>query len=707
MKNFRKVLIAIFCVMLLVCMGLFAAACDSDNDSGTTPTENGGSSGGESSDGGSGGPSDETPVTYTVTVNCGDGGSYTLSHQNPIAENTEVTLTVTPDVGYVVSSAKVNGSTVSLVENKYTFTLTENTTVTLSFKTAKYTVSVECGTNGTYSISNIGSVKAGTEITLTVTPYSGYMLDSVTINGTAMELTGNVLTFTLTEDAAIVISFKVEAYDVNVTCDEHGSYTLSHENPVAPNTTVTLTVTPNDDYGVDKVLADGVETPLTEGKCTFTVTKETNVTITFKLLPGIFDEACVGLWTPNVGAGTMGSSINVHVGNVIFNDVARDVTVDEGTYSFSVVDAEGTTFNYSFTFQEIYGGKNLLVMSYRDPNASEATTIYYLKDGVDYFTYEAVEGSLWQKAVGSWYSVTEGVNIPLEITASGLMLGTGRGIVLAEETAHTPSQILVESTVYTISVHEIGGDVSLITVKEGDETISFNRAAVVLPTLIPQHKGTYTSEDEKLTIVIDDDGNLYFNGTLCEVRRGDAAGTMETYNFTCDGIIYDFDCLKRRSNTTNYLWLRQENIVQDEGVYLYGEDYPFNMSYTVTVNCGEHGKAVLTATTEPNDAGYYASGTVLTFTITADPGYMIQYCYFNARNIEDHTNEAKNKTEFVLTLTLSDQFYDWYGTASVRFYVTFVADPTAITETTTTETATDVENTESALPSRGKSGENA
>lgn len=615
--------------------------------------------------------------TYNITVSCGEGGSYTISHENPIVVNTDVTLTVIPDLGYAVSSVRLNGTAVSLSDGKYTFSVTSDTRISISFKTAKYSVSVDCKEHGTYSISHIGSVNANTEITLTVTPYSGYMVDSVLLNGTAAGLSDNVLTFVLREDTEIVISFKIEAYDVTVSCGEHGSYSLSHENPVAVNTKVTLTVIPEDDYGADKVLVNGEEISLTDGKCTFTVTKETTVEITFKGLPGIFTEEYMGIWNPNVGAGSIGNTITVRGGNIVFGETACMVTVSGDKYSFSIVDEEGDTFNYSFAFEKIFGEKVLLALSYRDPSAKEATTVYYLKDGVDYFTYEAVKGSRWEEAIGFW-----GSTIPIEVTKSYFLVEGTRAIVMeeSEEYPNTPKRILVSETVYTVSFTidtSMTNRIMSISLESSEGKITCTRVADPEPVLVPKHEGTYTTEDKSETIIVDEDGKFYYNGTLCELRSGDASGQMETYVFTKDGVKYDVDFLKKNSNTTNYLWLRQENIVQDEGVYFYGEDFPFNMSYTVELSIGENGTATFTASAEPNDAGYYASGTVLKFTVKANPGYVIEFCYLNSRSGtgEDHTYDAQGLTEYELEFTLNNNFYDWYGTTQIKFYVTFKAAP--------------------------------
>ena len=46
---------------------------------------------------------------YKIEVDCGTGGSYTLSEESPAPENASVTLTVTPDEGFAVGKVTVNG----------------------------------------------------------------------------------------------------------------------------------------------------------------------------------------------------------------------------------------------------------------------------------------------------------------------------------------------------------------------------------------------------------------------------------------------------------------------------------------------------------------------------------------------------------------------------------------------------------------------
>lgn len=69
----------------------------------------------------------------TVTVKCGENGTVTPSTSDyPIG--TEVTLTVTPDKGYQVKSATLDGKAVRLTNGKYTFTLTADCVFSVEFR---------------------------------------------------------------------------------------------------------------------------------------------------------------------------------------------------------------------------------------------------------------------------------------------------------------------------------------------------------------------------------------------------------------------------------------------------------------------------------------------------------------------------------------------------------------------------------------------
>ncbi len=77
---------------------------------------------------------------YTITVTGTDNGSIVSSHSSA-AQGTAVTLTVTPDDGYMLSSIKSDEVTLTESEGQYTFTMpASDVTVTATFVVATHTV---------------------------------------------------------------------------------------------------------------------------------------------------------------------------------------------------------------------------------------------------------------------------------------------------------------------------------------------------------------------------------------------------------------------------------------------------------------------------------------------------------------------------------------------------------------------------------------
>ena len=118
--------------------------------------------------------------------------------------------------------------------------------------TALYTVTVADTENGTVVADKTEAIE-GETVTLTVTPAEDYVVDSVKVNGEA--ITGN--TFKMpAKDAVIEATFKKNVYGITVKAAENGTVTADKAK-AAIGETVTLTVTPAEDYVVDSVKVNG------------------------------------------------------------------------------------------------------------------------------------------------------------------------------------------------------------------------------------------------------------------------------------------------------------------------------------------------------------------------------------------------------------------------------------------------------------------
>lgn len=153
-----------------------------------------------------------TPVINqprVLRVNCGEHGTVT-SADDTFANGDTVTLTVTADPGYYVKSTELNGTAVSLnSDNEYVFTIESDSTFTAEFAEIppdSYVVTVNCGEHGTVT-PGTADYESGTEVTLTVTPDSGYRVKSVTLDGKAVTLTNGKYTFKVTANCTFEAEF--------------------------------------------------------------------------------------------------------------------------------------------------------------------------------------------------------------------------------------------------------------------------------------------------------------------------------------------------------------------------------------------------------------------------------------------------------------------------------------------------------------------
>ncbi len=229
------------------------------------------------------------PDSYVVTVNCGEHGTVTPGTAE-YEEGTVVMLTVTPDSGYRVKSVTLDGKAVTLTNGKYTFKVTANCTFEAEFEAIpadRYTVTVKCGEHGAVTPVT-ADYESGTEVTLTVTPDSGYRVKSVTLDGKAVTLTNGKYTFKVTANCTFEAEFEAipaEKYTVTVKCGEHGTVTPG-TSEYEEGTVVTLTVTPDSGYRVKSVTLNGNQVTLTDGKFAFTVSADCTFEAVFQKVSG-------------------------------------------------------------------------------------------------------------------------------------------------------------------------------------------------------------------------------------------------------------------------------------------------------------------------------------------------------------------------------------------------------------------------------------
>lgn len=153
-----------------------------------------------------------TPVVETGTVVIDTkivNGTVTADKTSGNVGDT-IYLTITPDSGYEVDTVKANNVALTVENNKASFTLVEGENlVTATFKTVGEqqktgTVVIDAGiVNGTVTTDKTGGV-VGEIVNLTITPDSGFKLETLKANNLDLVVENNKASFALIEGENLV-----------------------------------------------------------------------------------------------------------------------------------------------------------------------------------------------------------------------------------------------------------------------------------------------------------------------------------------------------------------------------------------------------------------------------------------------------------------------------------------------------------------------
>ena len=292
-------------------------------------------------------------VDYTVSKNNVDHARISLSKTKAYYGDT-ITVSVTPDEGYIVSAIKVNGVAIS----GNSFVVEGDSVVTVELTAIDYSITVNPSENGSI-VPDKTTANVGDLITLTVNPDATYKLGDLIIkNGDSLVarlVDGNTVTFTMPAgNVTISATFKQEGYDINIDINEGGSVIV---NPVSalPGTTVYLTITPNEGYDLDGDFEAGVffgDTPVTlefdEDDRLFFTMPNGNVEVRVRFVKEIYsiDKMATsnGSFETSVERASIGDTVTITVNpntgyeldkiTVLFYSDGNSVDLDPGVTSF-------------------------------------------------------------------------------------------------------------------------------------------------------------------------------------------------------------------------------------------------------------------------------------------------------------------------------------------------------------------------------------
>ncbi len=162
----------------------------------------------------------DTPMTYTINVTAGDGGTATIDGKSStiVDAGSSVTITATPYDGYIFDAWYSGGRFVSL-EAEYTFTPTASGTYNALFEkeagtpvTYKITATANPIEGGTATVNGgiSATVEANGTIELSAKANDGYTFVNWTSGGKEVTTQADYKIYNVTGDADYIANFKLE-----------------------------------------------------------------------------------------------------------------------------------------------------------------------------------------------------------------------------------------------------------------------------------------------------------------------------------------------------------------------------------------------------------------------------------------------------------------------------------------------------------------
>ena len=196
--------------------------------------------------------------TYKITASAGEGGKIDPTGAKNVKKDESQKYTITPNEGYEVKRVLVDGTDKGKL-TEYTFNNVRAAhTIKAEFTRLKYTIDSSCGSNGSISPNGQVNVYHGDSKTYTMTPYTGYEVSKVIVDGVDK---GKLTSYTfenVKEKHTISVQFAKKTFKITATAGEGGSISPNGDTTVNYGSYKTFTITPSTGYHIKSVVVDGV-----------------------------------------------------------------------------------------------------------------------------------------------------------------------------------------------------------------------------------------------------------------------------------------------------------------------------------------------------------------------------------------------------------------------------------------------------------------
>ena len=158
-----------------------------------------------------------TPDTMTITASASSGGSISPSGAVGVVYGTNQSFSVTPNTGYHIDSVVVDGVNLGAVASHDFNNVTANHTIDAYFSIDVFTVTATASAGGSISPSGAVNVNYGANQSFSVSPNTGYHIDSVVVDGVNLGAVATHDFTNVTANHSIDAYFSIDVFTVTAT----------------------------------------------------------------------------------------------------------------------------------------------------------------------------------------------------------------------------------------------------------------------------------------------------------------------------------------------------------------------------------------------------------------------------------------------------------------------------------------------------------
>ena len=290
-------------------------------------------------------------ITYIVNTS-GDSVSFT-KQANYNAGETAV-IKFIPNTGYKIDSVKINNKRILVFDSIYRFNNMQGDSSIAVFASIKrLTITASAGNGGNISSATTTTVNYGARPIYTISENTGYVLDSLIVNGIKVSNVNTYIFDSVKSNQTIRVTFKLKTFTITASAGTGGSISPRGDTVVNYGARPTYTITKNTGYELDSLIANGIKVSNVFPYIFDSVKSNQTIRVTFKQIVSCSETKI----TPNivrVGANLLSDITTFSKYKWYFDGLIKDsssvnsyLPTTAGVYTLLGVDVNGCASNIS------------------------------------------------------------------------------------------------------------------------------------------------------------------------------------------------------------------------------------------------------------------------------------------------------------------------------------------------------------------------